>query len=71
MTKEQVIFVLGQPIIKDTFDHNNGITFITNAVVALLTVRRKELIMTFKDNRLTDVKTDFELSLDFNKPLPR
>lgn len=71
MTKEQVIYVLGKPVVRDSFNHDtfyyvyemkrgmrkNGDDF------------RKELIIHFEENKIVDVKGDFELSEEFNTPL--
>ncbi|MDX3772988.1 outer membrane protein assembly factor BamE [Chromatiaceae bacterium AAb-1] len=68
MTKEQVLFVLGSPVAANPFDNDtwhyfyslksgNGNHF------------EKQLIVEFKDNKLQDIKGDFEKSADFATPL--
>ncbi|RDV24610.1 outer membrane protein assembly factor BamE [Alteromonas aestuariivivens] len=71
MTKEQVIYVLGHPVVNDAFDKdtwyyvydmkrgmkNRGEDF------------QKQMIITFENERLAKIDGDFELSEDFNTPL--
>ncbi len=71
MTKEQVIFVMGNPVLRDSFDHdrfyyiyemkrgmkNRGDDF------------RTDFYVEFEDGRLSGVSGDFEVSEDFNIPL--
>ncbi|WP_166838962.1 outer membrane protein assembly factor BamE [Rheinheimera pleomorphica] len=68
MTKEQVKFVLGTPVATNAFDNDtwhyfyalkggNGNSF------------EKQLVVEFKDNKLQDIKGDFDKSAEFNTPL--
>lgn len=71
MNKEQVAYVLGNPVVGDSFNHDtwyyvykmkrgmrkNGEDF------------RKELIVQFNDGKVSEITGDFELSEDFNIPL--
>ena len=68
MTKEQVRFVLGNPVAENAFDDDiwhyfyalkggNGSSF------------EKQLVVEFKDNKLQDIKGDFDKSAEFNTPL--
>lgn len=68
MTKEQVQFVLGNPVADNSFDNNvwhyfyalkrgNGEHF------------EKKLILTFVDNKLTQMAGDFETPAQFNTAL--
>ncbi|MEH8019998.1 outer membrane protein assembly factor BamE [Rheinheimera metallidurans] len=68
MTKEQVKYVLGTPVASNAFDNDtwhyfyalkggNGSQF------------KKQLIVEFKEDKLIDLKGDFEKSADFNTPL--
>lgn len=68
MTKEQVLFVLGSPVAANPFDSETWHYFYS--------LKRgtgehfeKTLIVEFKDNKLQDIKGDFEKSADFNTPL--
>jgi outer membrane protein assembly factor BamE len=68
MTKEQVQFVLGSPVAENSFDDN-----IWHYFYALKSGDgsefKKQLILTFTDNRLTKASGDFELPENFNTPL--
>jgi outer membrane protein assembly factor BamE len=68
MTKEQVKFVLGSPVASNAFDNDTWHYF-----YALKSGNgshfEKQLIVEFKDNKLQDIKGDFDKSADFNTPL--
>ncbi|MBZ9612575.1 outer membrane protein assembly factor BamE [Rheinheimera maricola] len=68
MTKEQVRYVLGSPVADNAFDNDTWHYF-----YALRGGRgtnfEKQLIVEFKDDKLQDIKGDFEKSADFNTPL--
>lgn len=71
MTKEQVIFVLGRPVVKDSFDRDtwyyvyeikrgqkkNGEDF------------RSTLIINYEDGLVASLEGDFDEPEDFNTPL--
>lgn len=69
MTKEQVKFILGSPVIIDTFDNDTW-----NYVYRFKSGRSKELnvqknfTIKFADNKLISADGDFELSENFNTP---
>lgn len=69
MTKEQVKFVLGSPVMIDSFDKDTW-----NYVYRFKSGRseklnmQKEFIIKFKENKLVSAKGDFELSENFNIP---
>ena len=69
MTKEQVKFVLGSPVMIDTFDKD-----IWNYVYQFKSGRSKNLniqksfIVKFENNKLISAEGDFELSDNFNTP---
>ncbi len=69
MTKEQVKFILGSPVVVDPFDNNTW-----NYVYTLKSGRdskfdrQKKFILTFVDNKLTAADGDFTLSDNFNTP---
>ena len=71
MTKEQVVFVLGRPVVQDAF--NKETWYYVYEMKRGMRKRgedfRKELIIHFKDDRVASVEGDFELSEDFNVPL--
>jgi outer membrane protein assembly factor BamE len=67
MTKEQVKFILGSPVVVDTFDDDTW-----NYVYRFKSGRSKKLDMKksftikFEDNQLISADGDFELSENFN-----
>jgi outer membrane protein assembly factor BamE len=69
MTKEQVKFILGSPVIVDTFDKNTW-----NYVYRFKSGRNKELdsqksfTIKFANDKLISADGDFELSENFNTP---
>ena len=71
MTKEQVIYVLGHPVVEDSFDLDTW--YYVYEMKRGMSKRgedfKKELIIRFEDDKLTEVVGDFELSEDFNTPL--
>ncbi|MCP3427682.1 outer membrane protein assembly factor BamE [Opacimonas viscosa] len=71
MTKEQVEFVLGKPVVNDMFNDDKWyyIYEIKRGMQGFGKDLRKELILEFTDNKLTSATGDFELSEEFNTPL--
>lgn len=71
MTKEQVVFVLGKPVVKDMFDHDTWQYFyaIDRGMKARGEDMKKSLVLKFVDNRLVSATGDYQLSADFNTPL--
>ncbi|MDP5030819.1 MAG: outer membrane protein assembly factor BamE [Paraglaciecola sp.] len=71
MTKEQVIYVLGKPVVEDSFNHDTW--YYLYQMKRGMKKRgedfRKELTITFVDDKVNSVVGDFELSEDFNTPL--
>ncbi|MEG3767379.1 outer membrane protein assembly factor BamE [Alteromonas sp. 14N.309.X.WAT.G.H12] len=71
MTKEQVIYVLGHPVVQDSFD--NDTWYFVYDMKRGMEKRgkdfQKKLILNFEGNNLVSVEGDFELSEDFNTPL--
>jgi outer membrane protein assembly factor BamE len=69
MTKEQVKFILGSPVIVDTFDKNTW-----NYIYRFKSGRNKKLdsqkifTIKFADDKLISADGDFELSENFNTP---
>ena len=69
MTKEQVKFILGSPVVVDSFENDtwhyvykfkSGRSEDFNA--------RKNFTIKFEDNKLVSAEGDFELSENFNTP---
>ena len=69
MTKEQVKFILGSPVLVDTFDKNTW-----NYVYRFKSGRseklnkQKSFTIKFEDDKLVSATGDFELSENFNTP---
>lgn len=71
MTKEQVIYVLGRPVVQDSFDKDTWyyVYDMKRGMAKRGEDFQKQMIITFEDNKVTNVEGDFELSEDFNTPL--
>ncbi|MCY7295803.1 outer membrane protein assembly factor BamE [Alteromonas sp. a30] len=71
MTKEQVSYVLGNPVVRDTFGSDTFyyIYEMKRGSISRGEDFRKELIARFENDKLIEVTGDFELSEDFNTPL--
>ena len=71
MTKEQVTYVLGHPVVQDSF--NKSTWYYVYDMKRGMEKRgedfQKQLVLTFNDNKLATAKGDFTLSEDFNTPL--
>jgi len=69
MTKEQVKFILGSPVVIDTFDNDTW-----NYIYRFKSGRDEKLntqkgfTVKFEDNKLISAEGDFELSENFNTP---
>ncbi|WP_100658399.1 outer membrane protein assembly factor BamE [Alteromonas flava] len=71
MTKEQVIYVLGNPVVQDSFDHDTW--YYVYEMKRGMKKRgddfKKSLIVRFENEKISTVEGDFELSEDFMTPL--
>ncbi|WP_340680969.1 outer membrane protein assembly factor BamE [Paraglaciecola sp.] len=71
MSKEQVIYVLGKPVVEDSFDHDTW--YYLYQMKRGMKKRgedfRKEMKILFVDGKVTEVVGDFELAEDFTTPL--
>jgi outer membrane protein assembly factor BamE len=71
MTKEQVVYVLGKPVLEDAFDHDTW--YYLYQMKRGMKQRgedfRKDLTIKFVDDKVAEVTGDFELSEDFTTPL--
>lgn len=71
MTKEQVTYVLGKPVVSDSFDHSTW--YYVYEMKRGMRKRgedfKKQLIIQFDEDKIIEVTGDFELSEDFNTPL--
>ncbi len=68
MTREQVSYVLGTPMLRDGFDPNTW-SYLYEFQPGHGDKERKELTVTFANDRLTTVTGDFPLPAAFNTPL--
>jgi outer membrane protein assembly factor BamE len=70
MTKEQVRFVLGNPVAENAFDDD-----IWHYFYALKGGRgenfEKQMVINFKDDKLVDITGDFTKPANFNTPLDK
>lgn len=65
MTKEQVVFVLGRPVVKDSFDHDTWY-YVYNMKRGMAgTDFRKDLILKFDQDKLQSLSGDFDTPEDF------
>lgn len=71
MTKEQVIYVLGRPVVKDSFDHDTWyyIYDMKRGMSHRGDDFKKQMVINFEDDKVVSVEGDFDLSEDFNTPL--
>ncbi|OES34162.1 smpA / OmlA family protein [Alteromonas macleodii] len=71
MTKEQVIYVLGNPVVQDSFDDDTWyyVYDMKRGMKKRGEDFQKQMVINFVDNKVTTVEGDFELSEDFNTPL--
>jgi len=69
MSKEQVSFLIGRPIVDDSFggDTWRYLYHYKSGRNAKITYR--EFILTFSDNKLVTAKGDFKVSEDFDTPI--
>lgn len=68
MTEEQVIYVLGTPVAENSFDSDRWV-YLYKMDPNTGKDYRKELILIFNDNKLQDMKGDFEKPEEFTQPL--
>jgi outer membrane protein assembly factor BamE len=69
MTKEQVEFVLGRPVLRDSFKDDTWYYVYHYKSGRDASITHKELILHFSGDQLTKVTGDYELSNEFNTPL--
>ncbi|MCO7224621.1 outer membrane protein assembly factor BamE [Pleionea sp. CnH1-48] len=65
MTKEQIMFVLGRPVIRDTFDQDTWYYVHSFKSGKTQKVTKKSMTLTFKDNLLVDMVGDFDIPAAF------
>ncbi|MGS0681815.1 outer membrane protein assembly factor BamE [Shewanella sp. 125m-7] len=69
MTKEQVEYVLGRPVLRDSFSDDTWYYVYHYKSGRDASIIHKELILNFNGDKLYEVKGDYELSPDFGIPL--
>ena len=70
MTKEQVKYVLGNPVVKDSFNTNTWYyvyEFVSGKNENFN--KRKKLVLSFVDDKLTKAEGDFEIGDNFLVPM--
>lgn len=68
MTKAQVTYVMGSPMVTDQNDPNTWY-YINYLKPGWDKEQRQDLILSFKDDRLVSLKGDFKTPSDFYRPL--
>ncbi|MCH4295446.1 outer membrane protein assembly factor BamE [Shewanella sp. 3B26] len=69
MTKEQAEYVLGRPVLRDSFADDTWYYVYHFKSGRDASIIHKELVLHFENNRLAKVSGDYELSAEFNTPL--
>ena len=70
MTKEQVQYVLGNPVAENSFENDTWHYFyLLKSGKGEAQNYRKNLVLTFANGRLAKMTGDFEVPKDFNTPL--
>jgi len=71
MTKEQVVFVLGNPVVEDSF--NKDTWYYYYEMKRGMSKRgddiKRRLVLTFDGNKLSDIEGDYTKSEEFDTPL--
>ncbi|QSX36169.1 outer membrane protein assembly factor BamE [Shewanella sedimentimangrovi] len=71
MTKEQAEYVLGRPVLRDSFSDDTWYYVYHFKSGRDASIIHKELILRFVDGKLAKVDGDYELSPEFNTPLEK
>ncbi|GLS83647.1 outer membrane protein assembly factor BamE [Paraferrimonas haliotis] len=69
MTKEQVEYVLGRPVLRDSFADDTWYYVYQFKSGRNAKVTKREMLIYFKDDKVSSIEGDYELSPDFNTPL--
>ncbi|WP_028765342.1 outer membrane protein assembly factor BamE [Shewanella colwelliana] len=69
MTKEQVEYILGRPVLRDSFSDNTWYYVYHYKSGRDASIIHKELILHFDEDKLRRIDGDYELSAEFNTPL--
>ena len=71
MSKEQVAYLIGRPVIEDTFGGDTWHYVFHFKSGHNAKVSHKEFILKFADNKLLSASGDYDLSDDFNTPIEK
>lgn len=69
MTKEQVEYILGRPVLRDSFADDTWYYVYHYKSGRDASIIHKELVLHFEQDKLTKVVGDYELSSEFTTPL--
>lgn len=69
MTKEQVLYVLGSPVLEDAFEEDSWYYLYKMKSGRTGDVFTKEFTLTFDDQKLSAAVGDFELPENFDTPI--
>ncbi|MCE9679208.1 outer membrane protein assembly factor BamE [Shewanella sp. AS1] len=69
MTKEQVEYILGRPVLRDSFADNTWYYVYHYKSGRDASITHKELVLRFNGDILTSAEGDYELSAEFSTPL--
>ncbi|MBY6186331.1 outer membrane protein assembly factor BamE [Marinobacter hydrocarbonoclasticus] len=69
MNREQVEFILGRPVLRDSFASDTWYYVYQFKSGRTNEVTRKELVVKFADDSVVSIEGDYELSSDFSSPL--
>ena len=71
MSKEQVSFLIGRPVVDDTFGGDTWHYVYHFKSGQNAKIVHKEFILTFVNNKLTTAVGDYELNEAFNTPIKK
>jgi len=69
MTKEQAEYILGRPVLRDSFADDTWYYVYHFKSGRDASIIHKELVIHFVDGKISRVEGDYDLSADFNTPL--
>ncbi len=69
MTKEQAEYILGRPVLRDSFADDTWYFIYHYKSGRDASITHKELILRFDGDRLTAIEGDYDISPEFNTPL--
>ena len=69
MTKEQVAFIIGKPVLPDTFGKDTWYYVYHFKSGRNAQIFHKELILTFEGDKLSTMTGDYDIPEDFNTPI--